>query len=926
MKRTNPSSGKKTHIPSDFKRLKAKVGKKAPQKANVTETKFQTASIQVRSQTINDKKAVAIKNGSGNVIHEMVSSQGKQLHQLLSQLNHPSPNVRLSALQGIKDAANHTPDDAIPNYLSQLVPAISKSMVDDDGKVRKMARSLFLDISTRILTNKDDEKMKPFLPLSLAYITSALHSLDQDVRYDGCIALECLCMNFGKDLNSDKELYTLYTTVPAFGIVFDDVSGGISSVSRRGIGDIDMMKKGNNTVNKKQKQSSNTSKAIGILKSFIAVMKVTTLSGQEEIDIDKAWDLNIDAMRRLAPNGPALLPSLSLPDMTYLPGGMTTNALVWNDSDENDAFKLSKFKLKGLKNLGSMLKSQRMDDLATLANKSLSISTQINLLSKLRNLIVEVTQKGNSHDSEGLAISSHEIEELTLLVAALRLLWNCHPKSFDNEEEANVKYMSRDGKTNEWKKFKQLAKHLLQIQLDVFPIHDPSGNIANKHNFDILNASLCCSISEFGCVLDPPGRKERRDTMVKSDWCETIFSFLLPQLKNENDYINASSSARITLMKVVEQLLFMRESGAYFLDDIDRRMELLSTLKELFFSDEQISDERLCRSIEGRRAVYILISLIAQFFRVDVEIEFDVDGEHEYKQWEILSQMAVKLPFYLNIWRGSYVTYSSLVVSTLISIIRRCKEPSTSSFCMSIRKSFIGLFESTSPSGVSVFEELPSFSTQKLVVSLIGMLGHPSKTFVQLLSQICARSRSTEKSALSEEMVDYIMNVVYSMKDTMSLETYCEFLIDSIGLSNHKDSDIMNMSENKEDYSSDTTLLLCSFDKAIARMCRYLCLVLHDHQELFHIVKPQLISWLDQNEKGESRPINEIKSRAAIITISCWSLLLGEECGRLLVEEDLREAIFRKIWIYMSSSNLFHNDNHQFISPIMVRSRYIMSA
>ncbi len=934
MKRSNPSSGKKTHIPSDFKRLKAKVGKRAPQKVNATETKFRTASIQVRSQNITrgDSKIDATKGDvDHNVKHsrsyDMVSSKGKQLSQLLSQLNNTSSNARLSALQGIKDAAKHVPSEILCNYLSVLVAPLSKSMVDEDSKIRKMARSLFFqDFSLRILNNNDSDKMRPFLPLSIAYIASALHSLDQDIRYDGCVALENLCTSFGKELNGDNELHTLFKTIPAFAILFEDVGGGIASVSTRGVGNIELLKhskssgknqnnRGGETKNKKR-QSKGSDKAIGVLKSFISIMKVTSLSGQEELDVDKTWLLNSDSMKRLSPNGSALLPSLTLPHLKYLPGGSSTNAIVLNLNERREQNRPSKIRLKDMREFSNMLKRQEANKTSEWTNKALSGATQIDLLSKLRNRLVEVTQNGHHQSDGGLSISSHEVQECMLLVSALRLLWNCHPNLFGNEDEA---------KTKECKKFTTLANHMLQLQLDIFPIQDPSGNEANKSNYDVLNASLCCAISEFGSVLDPSGANVKKDSILQAEWINTIFSYLIPQLSYDDDdgtiITNStgpttSSNSKVTLMKVLEQLLFRRETGVYFLEDEKKRLELLSTISKVFFPDVDALSVQMCCSIEGRRAVYILLSMINQYFRFDVQSDFSVDNENEY--WRILSQMALKLPSYVIIWRGNHVKDSSLIFSTLLSIVRRCKVPSASKFCNALRQSMTDLF-TTGTKTDSVFEELYSITPQKLAISLVGVLSYPSKALVLSLAQICAKYNATNQISLDDDIVDYIMSVVYSIKETMSIELYSEFLIESIGFSfmdlvtnNEDETESKQMNGNKQ---NGIGFLICKFDVAIARSCRYLCLELHDNDSLLQVLSSTLMSWL--READGSPLYHQMKARAAIVIISCWTVLIGHEI--FLSDQDLKERILMVVCnFYLSSAEMFNDDNHQLISPLMV--------
>ena len=207
MKRA-PSSGKKSHVAGDFKRLKAKVGKRAPQKLNSTETKFRTATVTVQTQSVS-VSATALSSSSNHHHHHhhpsssssstLVSSRGKHLTQLIITLNHPAANARSSALQGMEDAIapHHTPNHILPQHLSLLIPSLAKCFVDEDSAVRTSARRIFFrNVSRRLRECGRMPSIRPFLRLILAYIGSALHSLDPDIRYDGCVALESLCHSY----------------------------------------------------------------------------------------------------------------------------------------------------------------------------------------------------------------------------------------------------------------------------------------------------------------------------------------------------------------------------------------------------------------------------------------------------------------------------------------------------------------------------------------------------------------------------------------------------------------------------------------------------------------------------------------------------------------------------------------------------------
>mmetsp|Transcript_6421 Transcript_6421/g.7198 ORF Transcript_6421/g.7198 Transcript_6421/m.7198 type:complete len:1054 (-) Transcript_6421:81-3242(-) len=957
MKRSNPSGGKRTQAPNDFKRLKAKVGKRAPQKANATDTKFRTSSVQVRSQSIPDDDHNKSKDGKdgqkkGLNLMEMVTSKGKSLSHLVAQLNHHSPNVKCSSLQGIKDATRNTHVEILPNYLSVLVPSVSKCIVDDDARVRKLAISIFFqDISSKIVSSQASQKMKPFLPLSLAYITSALHSLDQDIRYDGCMSLDSLCTVFRNELNGDREILALFAAIPAFVILFDDAGGGLASVAKRGIGNIETDTRNSSGSKKKpgredkKKQSSSEKRGVGILRSFISLLKITTASTSHAESNEHSGVINstdkylFDSKMtcELSPNGSSLLPSLNSSDLVFLQRGVASNALVWKGNDhclqKNEGSR--NFVLKSINDLSSMASSFEERDLIKENNKSLTLITQIDLLSKLRNRFVEVTQRG-VHDDSGLLISSNEVYECTLLISALRFLWNSQPRCF------SVSSINEKSK-NDVKKFNTLGLGVLNLFLEVLPIRDPSGNRMNQYNFDFLNASLCCAVSEFGSVLDPPQHKsDENDNQVipsyTTKWVDYIFSYLLPKLKEgygitetsgSEDVSTRQRNSRVTLLKVIEQLLLRQEvnevPGMCFLEDRQKQIELLSTFATLYFPSDTKLDTRIARSIEGRKSVVLLLSLISQHFRLPYEDSDEQESDWD-QRWKILSTMATALPKYLCIWRGYFDDESAIVLSTLLSIARRtdvnkvkevhddssCMSSTSFQFCDSIRESIVQIFVPSEES--SVFETLTSHRTQKLAISLMGLLRYPSETLVTSLSKMCATHGVKQKGdqfQLSDDIIDYIMGVVHSVRDNMSLKKYTEFLLNCTGISAFE---IVEEVEGKND-------IIFEYDKAITRSCRYLCLAMSEQKELFDVLKPLLLSWLSGNSSDKSQPIrHKLKIRAVITIISCCSLLYTGDTtsSEFILEKDIKENLTDCICnLFLSSSKLIRTGNERFTSPIM---------
>jgi hypothetical protein len=86
---------------SDFKTIKAKVGKRAPIKANVTDTSFQAVGLHISKQVgITTSTTTSTSNDQQTPL--TVTHSGLSIHQLLIQLKHPTIAVRISALKSLK--------------------------------------------------------------------------------------------------------------------------------------------------------------------------------------------------------------------------------------------------------------------------------------------------------------------------------------------------------------------------------------------------------------------------------------------------------------------------------------------------------------------------------------------------------------------------------------------------------------------------------------------------------------------------------------------------------------------------------------------------------------------------------------------------------------------------------------------------------
>eukprot|EP00977_Amphora_coffeiformis_P029772 scaffold42779_cov191-Amphora_coffeaeformis.AAC.8 len=169
-------SSKRPAPPSDFKRIKAKVGKRAPKPANYTDTSFQKASIHVASQH------QSTAEGSGDVR----SSKGRSLTSLAQQLGHTTTSIRLSSAKGILDIVSHRHDRSWTVHLSVVLPALGQCLVDTETTIRTTGLSIW----NQVVEQTTETALLPFWNVFVAFLSSAMNALDRRVRRDSRVVAE----------------------------------------------------------------------------------------------------------------------------------------------------------------------------------------------------------------------------------------------------------------------------------------------------------------------------------------------------------------------------------------------------------------------------------------------------------------------------------------------------------------------------------------------------------------------------------------------------------------------------------------------------------------------------------------------------------------------------------------------------------------
>ena len=169
------ASAKRPAPPSDFKRIKAKVGKRAPKPANYTDTSFQKTNIHVTSQ----HKPQA-------VVGDVRSSQGRSLTSLSQQLGHSTTSIRHSAAKGLLDIVSHRHDRSWTVHLSVVLPALGHCLVDQETSVRTTGLSIW----HQIVEQTTETVLRPFWNVFVAFLSSAMNALDRRVRRDSRVVVE----------------------------------------------------------------------------------------------------------------------------------------------------------------------------------------------------------------------------------------------------------------------------------------------------------------------------------------------------------------------------------------------------------------------------------------------------------------------------------------------------------------------------------------------------------------------------------------------------------------------------------------------------------------------------------------------------------------------------------------------------------------
>ncbi len=732
----------------DFKkRPKAKVGKRAPAKLNATDTAFKTASVAVRSQdqSLQKRKHItkqsqvqdASADNSTEVSLELASSRGNVLSTLQSSLRHHAPAVRASGLKGIRDAVQSLSlleatlgTTILDANLPSLIPNMCRSWLDEDDDVRSIAIKLFGDIIKHLSSSSEQSDLKclaPFVPILVAYASSALNSLDRSIRKDGASIVGILAssdpspsyVTISSSSIEDRNFPAIttetgkyiYLFIPPLERLLLSMSFGGHERSNTGSNEVGSNKRKRGENKTKQLAGSTVTAKDSVLLS-VAFLLRASLEAEKNV-----YRPGRNSRRDSCRYAPSLI---VLGECTFSSGGSahTNSLLLFREgiseslSPVRNIFGLPSLSIEETidvqKNDKRVQDNSLIGQSSSQSDSSLIENIQVlnSLLETIRAKFVELIHSGRKPTTDnGLLMCSADLDILDTLIRTIRFIHqHCmiHQARVIGRTYPNI---STDGNQREQKNRGMKAIHETQdigqciaiyqatvqktllLLLETFPIFSLDGKSASR--YELTNAGICSALAELG---GGENRLPANDTRNSSQWINAVFSYVLPRLDSTNEMGDDSTGEVATnmLLNVLDKLLLpssiqcgsdcREQIPSYLLADPLKRQELLQAFAEAFFprflntstipdaTDIRIS--QLAKTAVGKSAAMLLVTFITHAGDLS-NAPFDVEVELHEKRTILLLQMSSVLPFYIKSWKGSLPTETGRVLSALFAIVRQ---------------------------------------------------------------------------------------------------------------------------------------------------------------------------------------------------------------------------------------------------------------
>lgn len=813
---SNPRAKKRKNESSDFKRLKAKVGKRALKPANETNTQASFGTINVGRQNISSE--------GGNGIEELFSTRGRSLDDIMANLRHPAAAVRISAARGLKDAV--TRKEAFPATiranLAVVVPLCARCTVDEIAEVRQLALEILKETMTKILTldaTQSDASlyMKPFMPLLVAHITSALHSLDRKTQLDGTSMVEMMSLTIPSLIAPFAEGF-----IPAYSTL----------LSQRAPSEM-KQRETKSTCAKKDSKELRTKSANGesttykVLRSLLALLRC------------------INSRRRLGNLSSSADPVEA--DLTIMPNERSVNCSLFVPRASPTSVAL--LPLSSLAELISHVKPNPIDSQTGVSSwrKAMHVSpaAATDLLGKLRDAFAEATE---AHREK------QDLKEVLSILQSVHLFFNCsrNDRFSLNSVESFVKV---------WRQYTSLT--MVQFPYSAGALCD--GSTAE------VNFEICLTILD--AHLD--GMDTERDHMSRV--LAYVF-FVLERCKPSPAEITSTSkdSASVvvsdTLFGALERLLMISRKQNHIGsagEEIYGR--IVKSVASSFFPQETAEAKQDFKVASAHSPLVRKCVLLSRemFSQSNWSIRNDFGTT--------LQQILRGLAAFLESWGSEFLFETDIVITLMHSVVRRL-DPANQELTMeksewadNLRVRILPLFNQRRKR-CSVFEAFP-VALQKKAISLIVVLQSPTQGILDSLAKICSRCWvGSSDVTVSPTIVSLILWAIHSIKRTIPMQSFLGFVTSSMGIAKKPFGNLRVQSETEEEKASVQDIL--RFDTCVDLVGLIFCQC--DPAQVLPLLQPLFQSWLEIEPHSVPTAEKILLARATIsILARCLSRFEG---------------------------------------------------
>lgn len=218
--------------PSDFKRPKRKVGRKAAPRSNVTSVSIKSRRLHLLEQSaLQNKEELARPAHAHDTAGDTLAWTRRHLtlDDLLHQMTHYNGNIRQKALCGMQELVRLGHGNTLLTNISPVLEKMLSVLCDHEAIVREAAVSTWKVVLPALIGGPAAKAaMEPFARLLSISICSGMTHIQSGIRQDTLRIIKIV-------LEIVPEMLTVWAGVKTFSLLIENFSDIISSSSTQGI-------------------------------------------------------------------------------------------------------------------------------------------------------------------------------------------------------------------------------------------------------------------------------------------------------------------------------------------------------------------------------------------------------------------------------------------------------------------------------------------------------------------------------------------------------------------------------------------------------------------------------------------------------------------------------------------------------------------